>query len=580
MKKFVLLYMAMMASAVLMAQEIKTIDQAIVALQDGRYTEAKTFLQKRLAEFPRDHNAAYPLSIALYNLGEYDEQFRVGDIVLRYSSNTVAVSWVWQQRGQVYYSRGDWENAVDAFSYTIKCAPSEQRGYLWRSQVCLILARKEMSEANALDSIGMRLPKSKIGEKYLKLAEKDARKVLKFDASSVGGFSMLGEVYYIRGNEAEAERYCQKAIATGSNVSSCYTNLFHLYIKQQKYAEAADLLVSIIEKSVEYEYTHYFNAKIGRLAFQTLNARYQIQANKHRDDGTWPYYIGLLYEDVEENHEKAAEYFKKAYALEPQYSYTASAAANAFLNYGNYHAAIAYAQRAITLYDSSASSYATIATAKYRLGEPDSAVYYITQAIHLAPTYFWYYYRRGFFHDNLRHYDEAIDDYSTALELENNYAYAYMARGDMYRATGKRMKAEADYRKAIALDSVPQKGSCAMYAHLSLGDTVAAINFLNRYIEANTDKGSAYYEAACLYSRMGRIDEALQYLEKSFVYGNSDYAHMQLDDDLDPLRNTDAYRRILDAYKPKPFPEEPLPPLSENPTEGFKDILRSIAPQK
>lgn len=573
-----LFLLAFAAGWVLQAQQITSLDGAREALQNERYAETKSYLQGYLKQHPKNAEAAYLLSIACFNLGDFDEQFRAGDIVLSRSSSRHNISWVYQQRGLVHYFNEEYEQALNDFSNVIKYAPDEERGYDWRTQLYIALAFTAIKDADAFDSINMRLPKSKAGEKHLKLAEQDAQKLLNLNASSLQGLTTMGSVAYLRRDEAKAEQWLQKAIAAGSTAQSNYTYLFSIYLKHRRYADAADLLISIIDRGVKYPYTHYYNHAIGKAAFQTLLARYQIQANKQPNDGSWPYYIGLLYSDVEKNYDKAADYFKKAYAIEPQYSYTANAAARAFLHMGNYDAAIAYARRAIAIYDSSDAAYLTISSAKYYSGQPDSAVLYITQAIRLDPTDAWYYYSRGFYNKILHRYDDAIDDYSASIELVGDYAHAYKARGDMYLAVGKRSLAEADYRKAIALDSVPQSGSCAMYAYLALGETDKALDFLNRYMEADDDKGAAYYEAACIYALMGRTYEALQYLEKSFIYGNRDYDHMQFDTDLDSLRDTDAYRRILETYKPQPFPEEVLPPLPTAPSGSFNDVLRSLAP--
>ena len=62
-----------------------------------------------------------------------------------------------------------------------------------------------------------------------------------------------------------------------------------------------------------------------------------------------------------------------------------------------------------------------------------------------------------------------------------------------------------------------------------------------------------YYDAACLYSKMGKKKEALSFLEKSLKNGYRRFAHMERDEDLDLIRNTEEYKLLIAQYCTKPI---------------------------
>ena len=167
-----------------------------------------------------------------------------------------------------------------------------------------------------------------------------------------------------------------------------------------------------------------------------------------------------------------------------------------------------------------------------------------------ANSEFYYgYYRRGFFKDNSADYDGAINDYSMAIALDPTYAYAYLGRADMYRNKGEKELSVADYKKVIELDTIPGNGSCAHYAYMELGDNEKAIDFMNRIIDADSTDAGNYYDAACLYARMGQLDTSLEMLKNSFELGYRRFNHIENDDDINALRSLPEYNELINTYK-------------------------------
>ena len=318
-------------------------------------------------------------------------------------------------------------------------------------------------------------------------------------------------------------------------------------------------------------------------AFATLLARYKVQQNQQPDQSIWPYYIARLYGDVKEDYGKAIDYAKQAYQTDDRATHNALLVARYMHELGNFEGALAYANRAIVLDRESSAAYAYKSSALYYLGRSDEAITAMTKAIELEPNHYWYYYRRGFYYDNLKRFDEAIEDYSVAIELNPDYAYAYLGIGDAYRLQGNRPKAEKYYQKTIEIDTVPMEASCAMFALHELRRNQEAITFLEQYISATNYSAGAYYDAACLFSRMGEYDKAMAYLKKSLSLGYSHWNHMLLDDDIDPLRERDDYKQMVADHKEIPFPKETLEgedSESQTDSKSTQDKVRQLMPNK
>ncbi len=55
---------------------------------------------------------------------------------------------------------------------------------------------------------------------------------------------------------------------------------------------------------------------------------------------------------------------------------------------------------------------------------------------------------------------------------------------------------------------------------------------------------TAAYNLSNIYSRLGRVDKAFEYLEMSIDYGFSDLDWMDRDTDLDPIREDPRYMEL------------------------------------
>lgn len=222
---------------------------------------------------------------------------------------------------------------------------------------------------------------------------------------------------------------------------------------------------------------------------------------------------------------------------------------------GNFTSALEHIDNAIALDSTDYDYVMEKADILYESGNTKDAISELTKYINYDPEYYGGYYRRGWYKDNSKDTDGAIEDYTMAIVLQPNYAYAYLGRGDMYILKEDKKSAEADYRKVIELDTIPNNNSCAQYAYWGLGQKEKAIEFMNKVIDNDSDNAGNYYDAACLHSRMGESEKAIEFLQTALEKGYRRFAHLEMDDDLNPIRELREFKELIEHYK-KQFESE------------------------
>lgn len=82
-------------------------------------------------------------------------------------------------------------------------------------------------------------------------------------------------------------------------------------------------------------------------------------------------------------------------------------------------------------------------------------------------------------------------------------------------------------------------------ALVALGDREKAMGWLRRALGFDPEEPMLLYNAACIYSRLGESDEALDCLERAVTYGLTYRGWIERDSDLDPLRDHDRFKALM-----------------------------------
>ena len=140
-----------------------------------------------------------------------------------------------------------------------------------------------------------------------------------------------------------------------------------------------------------------------------------------------------------------------------------------------------------------------------------------------------------------------------AIDLRENSSTIWGNLADAYRyTTGMGDKAVTAYRRAIALaaeqlavnprDAQLRSSMAVHYA--KAGDIDKAMEIVGAAVQQNPDDYTILFNTVIIYEIAGRRDDALRALER-VVQGGSHLEELKKDPELEELRATDEYRRLV-----------------------------------
>ena len=286
--------------------------------------------------------------------------------------------------------------------------------------------------------------------------------------------------------------------------------------------------------------------------------------------------------------QKAAEYFRQATALEPNYAlaFAGLADANSLISiYGGapYRDAMAKAKeaalKALSLDDNLAEAHASLGQIlDYYDYDFVGAEREYNRAIELNPNYATAHhwrgevlseegrfeesfgeYRRALEIDPLsliinrmyghgllyaRQYDAAVAQLKKTIELDPSFPSAHFTLALAYQAKGTQPECVAEFAKLHELEGAPQKAALIRDNFAKGGWQ----SFLTTMTGDGRLPNSSAYNAATFYVALGEKDKALAELNKSYENREASMRSLKIDPLLDPLRDdprfTDLMRRM------------------------------------
>lgn len=512
------------------AQDIQRPDsynyiRAMEAKDNGNTEEALDYLNKELRDNPKNGYAfAWVASIRNY-LEEYGRALTAANSAVKHIPKKDAVykSFAHSVRASVYANLEEIDKAMDDYSKAIDYTPDDTDLYKDRAE---LYYDNEMYD----------------------LADKDYQQIISLNPGSAIGYMGLGRNANSQKKYDEAIVQYDYVIKLYSDYSSGYSFRAESYIGLEKYNEAIDDIIKALE--IDYDrLAFYLIYEVIEPAFIPLTTKLKVQSLKYPNSDYWPYCLGLVYEEKEQ-YNKAIEYYKISLEkeIDPLVVYRIS---RCYEEMGDFSAALQQADYAIELDSTNYRYTLQKADLLYYSGKPQEAIAQLGKYIAQYPDFYYGYYRRGFLKDKTQDIDGAIEDYTISIALDPTNAYSYLGRGDMYHAKGNELMAIADYQKVIELDTVPENSSCAQYAFLQLGQKEEAIDFMDKVIAQDEENAGNYYDAACLYARMGEQKKALDALEIAFKKGFHRFYHIDIDNDMDNIRNLPRFKELMQKQREK-----------------------------
>ena len=529
MKKVLLTIVLVLLSIATYSQSDKRPDsynynRAMEALDKEDEQEAMEYLGKELKEDPKNGYAYSWVAYVYCNQGENGYALSAADKAVQYlpKKDTEYVTFALRTRARVYQELEEYDKALADYSRAIKGDPERKDLYKERAQLLYDLKKYD-------------------------LADKDYQKMTELDRGDVVGYVGLGRNEYARKNYDNAIEKYNYVIQLSPNYSSGYSFRAETYIAQKKYNEAIDDIIKALDINNDNK-AFLLMQEIIDPAAAPLIAKLKIQYAISPNNSIWPYYLGLIYETIN-NFKQAIAYYQKEFEKDPD-AITAGRIAYCYDELGDYNKALSYIDTAIEM-DSTRNRFIYY-KANYldNAGRSKDAIALMDQYISKEPRDYAGYYSRGWIKDHNNDIDGAIEDYTIAITLEPNYLYDYMVRGRGYYIKNEKELAKSDFEEVIARDTIDGGGTAAMYSYIYLDKYDDAIKILNRYLEKKNNN-EFNYEAACVYSLMNNKEKAFEFLRKALEGGYYKFAHIRRDRDMDNIRNLPEFEALLKEYEDK-----------------------------
>lgn len=519
--------------------------RGVEAINNSNPEEALEYLNKELSENPKNGYAYAWIGVVRDYKSEYGKALTAINQALKLlpKKDKEYMSFAHSLRANVYLNLGDTISAIKDYGSAIKFTPNDEDLYEKRAQIYYELRKYDLADAD-----------------YIKITS--------INEGSVMGYMGLGRNANDQKDFETAIKYYSHVIKLASDYSSGYSFRAESYIGLGKYNDAIEDIIKALDIDSDNK-AYYLLFDVSKSSFQEVEAKLKIQSTKDSNNGFWGYCLGSIYEE-NNRYKKAIKQYEECLNKDklPILHYRI---ARCYESLGDYSSATKHIDFAIEMDSTDYDYVIEKADLLYESGKYPEAIAEMTKYITYNPEFYGGYYRRGFYKDNTHDVDGAIEDYSMAIALEPQYAYAFLGRADMYRLKGENDLAKQDYMKVIELDTVPSNVSCAQYAFLELGEKEKSIDYMDRVIANDSINPGNYYDAACLYSRMGNKNKALDMLKIALEKGFRRFNHIENDDDLDGIRQTEGFKNLIKTYQ-ESFKPETQPSEEKSYTEKIVEI--------
>jgi len=463
--------------------------------------------------------------------------------------------------GVIQYINDEYGKALNSINQAIKYIPKKDKSnrsfcFYKRAGIYNTLEKVDMALADYTQALSLDPEDEDIlweraqiyyEQKKFDLADADYKRMLKLNPNQPAAYMGLGRNEISRENYQNALNLFDNVVALYPDYSSGYAFRAEAYMGLNKYMEAASDIVTALGIDGD-DKAFYLMQEIADSAFVQINSKLKAKAVTNANEAYWPYCLGIINEHTRRYQEAINNYLKAAKLDEDALTYRRIS--SCYDEIGIWTSAIEYIDKAITIDSQASHLLLDKANIYYNAGQMDYAISTVTQFIDKNPDEAHGYYRRGWFKDNIKDIQGAIEDYTTSITLAPE-PYTYLSRGKQYLIIGENDLANADFEVVIQTDTIPEDGSCTMFALMHLGRIEEAKVWMEEMLKV-CDGYNSFYEAACLYSIIGEKEVSLHHLRETLRRGYKSYHHIMTDDDLDNIRNTDEFKTMMKEY----FPEE------------------------
>lgn len=425
----------------------------------------------------------------------------------------------------IYQDMDDWKNAAASYKTSYELAKKDSKESLQSISFDYAQALYMLDDYDGADAIYKKM-----------IAENEA------DLAAMAGLAR---------NMVEREQYkealdlldkCQKYDADYSEI---YRFKMQAYDKLGESTKAIDAGLDWFEESDDAHVGSILKVLAQRPNY--AEASLKSRAKKSEEPFKWKAFLCQFYDKMH----KYADEVKVYDELESEYGHNNWINVYRSDSYGNlglFDFAIADISKAMEK-DADWELYTRRGNYFFDKGDYSAAIADYTSAIEDNPSEGFCYYRRGWTYEMLGDRKKALEDYNLGIEMSPEYPYQYLMRGELLLLEGNESEAEADFAKVVQIDTVATDASCRQYALHFLDRDKEAEEWMDKIIADDPEDAGNYYDRACLYARMGRLEESVAALRTAFEKGFRRFAHIRADDDMDPVRDLPEFKALIGEYE-------------------------------
>lgn len=537
MRRFITIILASLCLALqtLSAQKTEGSDnykfhKAVEILDEGGDPmEARKLASENLKENPK-HIDSYLLIAGIdRKMKDYSAALRSVEMAMKNNhkksgfSDALLLWW----KGIIYDEIGDTQKAVDTMELAVKLAKKDDKENLASMMEDLAQFRYDLKEYDVSDAV--------------------YRELMKIDESS-----LLPRVGLAR-NMIAREQY-DAALATleeckkfDRDYAEIYRFQMQAYNGKKEYKKMIDAMFTLYEKSDDVDYLEVDILKKDQ-KYAVALLKEKIAAEK--DNALWRLVLSAFYQETH-NYSASVSLLD---GLMDEYGYDEDLLeerADCYDEMGMFDMALADIDKAMEMSDEKNHPYYYARRSEIcrYAGMYEQAIADLEKFIERYPTDAYGYYARGWCKELSGDIEGAMDDYNEGIAVDEHYPYIYLMRGSLHLDNGDVEKANADFEMVVAKDTTVTSGSCRHYALNFLGKPEEAEEWMNKIIEQNPDDPGHWYDKSCLYARMGRLEESVAALKVAFEKGYRGFAHIEHDNDMDPIRERDDFKALVKQYK-------------------------------
>ena len=473
----------------------------------------------------------------------------------------------WMLMCRIYRNQQEYGRAMSSVNEAIKVNKPKKSGfvnstlYWWKSSIyddmdnneqeiewlkkALEAARKDNKEN--VQSISFDLGQAYFDAKRYDESDAIYRQMVKEDEADQAAMTGLARNMIERKDYAGAVRMLDASQKYGDDYSGTYKFRSEAYDKMGETDKAIDDALLWYEKDEDAYNNAVVKMMMKHRTYAIAKVKTKMKSSDRKD--AWRVLLLSIYEEAGEYENAIREYD----SLEDDYGkdeFIYAHRADCYDELGLTDIALSEIDKAIEL----EADYANLCTKGGILrtaGRYAEAIEVFDQAIEVDPSYAFAYYAKGWCYELSGDDDKAMECYDLGIDLDKDYAYIYLMRGQIHLKRGDKSKAEKDFGKVLQLDTTVVDGSCRQYALHFLGRNDEAAEWMQKLIDDEPYDMGHYYDKACLYSRMGRTDEAVKALEKALEMGYCKFPHIEHDDDMDAIRERDDFKALIEKYQAK-----------------------------